>query len=290
MYTIQNAGLTAKITPTGIELASLVDQSTGLEYIWQADPDVWGSHAPVLFPIIGGLKNGVYTFAEKSFQLPKHGMVRRNPNLRVVEHSPDQITFELTTSPATLVMYPFDFRLLVTYQLEGRTLIQQHTVENKGDTPLYFSLGGHPAFRVPLRDGEQYEDYQLVFEHPEDALSRTVNAEGLIGPEMRTVPWEGNSIPLRHELFANDALVFTDLSSRFTAIAHSDRGEILRVTYPDFPFLGVWAKTNGDFVCIEPWLGIADLHDTDGDFTQKYGIQSLAGKESFQASFTIEVA
>lgn len=290
MYRIKNDNLSAAITKKGVELASLIDRESEVEYIWQADPAVWGSHAPVLFPIIGGLKDGTYTYEGKTYSLPKHGMVRNNGNLTVTAQTADSITLELRADEQTKKMYPFDFIFRITYRLKGRTLIQEHEVINEGRETMYFSLGGHPAFKVPLRKNEAYADYFLAFEQLESAPSYVVNGDGLIAAETVEVPWEGNKLPLTHALFNNDALVFKTLESRRVELVSKQYGTVLSVHYPAFDYLGIWAKPDGNFVCIEPWLGIADAYDASGKLSEKEGIRSLAGGKSFMASFIIGVA
>lgn len=290
MYRIENPNLSAAITESGVELASLIDQETGTEHIWQADPKIWGSHAPVLFPIIGALKDGTYTHQGKTYSLPKHGIVRGNDEMVVVAQSGNSITLELRASDKTQEMYPFDFVFRIRYRLDGRTLVQEHQVINTGKRTMYFSLGGHPAFRIPLKKGEKYSDYHLAFEHSETAQSHVVNSDGLIAAETVDVPWKDNRLPLSHDLFAKDALVFKTLKSRQVELVSKKQGTILTLLYPDFNYLGVWSKPKGDFVCIEPWLGIADAYNASGELAEKEGVLALKSKKEFRTSFRIRIA
>ncbi|PHI21458.1 aldose epimerase [Lewinellaceae bacterium SD302] len=289
MHCIKNDHLTVKVQIEGAEITSITDRSSGKEYIWQADPKVWGSSAPVLFPIIGGLKNDQYIFKGHTYTVPKHGFIRRNPNL--VPNQPDHQTlvFTYASSPVLKQNYPFDFIFKVEYRLEGRKLRQTHRVTNTGNAPLYFSLGGHTAFKVPVNGDEAYDDYYLDFEHHENSASHTVVDGGLIGPDTRPVPWNGSQLPLTHELFENDALIFKDLKSKSVELVSKKNGKVLGFHYEDFDYFAVWAKPNGDFVCLEPWLGIADNHDTDGNLKTKEGIIELANGETFTASFSVEI-
>ncbi len=301
MIRIQNEAFEAAFTPIGAELASLKDRQTGQEYIWQADPAVWASHAPVLFPIIGGLKNGQYHHQGKTYQLPKHGFIRYNSALRIERQTADGVSFLLEDNAATRLVYPFQFRFLLTYRLEGRRLVVDHQLLNTGQQTLYFSLGGHPAFRVPLlpEQGELYSDYYLAFEEAvPNWRSYTVTTEGLIGAETRALAWEENRLPLRHSLFEQDALVFKEIPEAFRRAhlcrSHAQKKEpswqedrVLSVAFPAFNYLGIWAKPTGDFVCIEPWLGLADAYDASGELSEKEGIQALAAGARFQAAYHI---
>lgn len=289
MYAIKNDQLAVSIQAEGAEITSMVNRHDGREYMWQADPAVWGSSAPVLFPIIGGLKDDRFLFDGKSYTVPKHGFIRRNPNLRVAQPNEHTVVFTYASSPVLKQNYPFDFVFQLTYRLEGRCLYQIHEVSNAGAGPLFFSVGGHPAFKVPHFTGDSYEDYYLDFEQPENSASHVVNEDGLIGSATRTVPWSANRLPLTHGLFAQDALVLKDLKSRSVSLVSKQHGKVLAVHYKDFNYLGIWAKPNGDFVCIEPWLGIADNHDTTDDLTKKEGIIELPAGETFRAEFVVEV-
>ncbi|MEM7571949.1 MAG: aldose 1-epimerase family protein [Bacteroidota bacterium] len=287
-YSLQNDQLQIRVRHQGAELCNIIDRQSGLEYMWQAAPNIWGSHAPVLFPIIGGLKGGSYRYAGKSYRLPKHGMIRHAEDLSF-STGPDYIRCALKPNERTRAIYPFDFEFELCYRLKGRSIIQEHRIHNTGSSPLPFSLGGHPAFRVPLRPDEQYADYALRFEHYESAPSYQVNDEGLIANETRP-GLQGWELPLRHDLFAQDALVLRNHRSRSIALAHRERGEVLSVNFQGWPYLGIWAKTNGDFVCIEPWLGLSDSTEASGDLFEKEGIQVLAPQQLFFADYEIKLA
>lgn|SRR5690606_2567574 len=288
-YTIQNEYLTVVIQDTGAEISSIKDNHSK-EYIWQADPNIWGSHAPVLFPIIGALKNGTYTYDGVLYGVPKHGFIRNNKNLKVLKHSKSTLQLQYIYSDETLKNYPFQFEFIITFSLKKKSLEVHHQVKNHtANQEMLFSLGGHPAFKCPLTPEENYNDYVLKFQYNESSDRHLIDENGLQNGE--TLPFFNNqdTIELQHSLFKDDALIFKDLKSRKVSLAHKIKGEVLSVSFEDFNYLGVWAKTDGNFVCIEPWLGITDHADTNGDFKQKEGILTLAGGETFNACFTIEI-
>ena len=288
--TLQNHRLKIEIQEKGAELASIVNLANGNEYMWQADPNVWGSHAPVLFPIIGTLKGGTTQIQGNTYRIPKHGLVRRNDQLELFYHSEDRVTFRMNYTPENLEHYPYKADFRVTYRLRNEHVIVYHEITNEDDQPIYFCLGGHPAFRVPHFADDRYEDYFLRFESAENSASHTVTDEGTIGPDTREVPWEaGNILPLTHDLFANDALVFKDLNSASVVLESQVNGPVLKVDYAGWTHLGVWAKPDGDFVCIEPWLGLSDPHDSDGQFVNKEGIIELGPGETYEMSFDIKI-
>lgn len=289
-HSLENHRLRISIDDTGAELCSLINFDSGKEYIWQADPAVWGSHAPVLFPIIGMLKDGETQINGKTYRIPKHGMVRNNDRLELFYHSEDRITFRMCWDEETLKTYPYKFDFRITYRLRNEHVIVHHEIQNHDEEPMYFCLGGHPAFRVPLHDHQPYDAHFLRFEHDETAETHTVTPAGTLSRETRPVPWyKGNILPLTHELFANDALVFRNLNSPSVILESRITGPILKVDYAGWTDLGIWAKPNGDFVCIEPWLGVADFADTDGQFLHKEGIVRLEGNEIYEISYDIKV-
>jgi galactose mutarotase-like enzyme len=155
---------------------------------------------------------------------------------------------------------------------------------------MYFSVGGHPAFKCPVFENEDYEDYFLEFEHPENSRSHLINLEsGLISSKTKTIFNNSNTLVLKHELFNEDALVFKDLKSKKITLKSSKNGKILSVSYPEFPYMGIWAKPSGDYVCIEPWLGIADHENTNQNLIEKEGIIPLSANKTFKAAYNIEI-
>lgn len=154
---------------------------------------------------------------------------------------------------------------------------------------MYFSLGAHPALKCPMSEGEAYSDCYLEFEKAEDAQSLMINTDGLVQEEKQDIAWKKNILPLEHALFEKDALMFNNLESKKVSLCSRKSTERITFEFSDFNDLGLWAKTNGDFLCIEPWNGINDYHNTNGDITQKEGIIALSSKESYKAAYTIQI-
>lgn len=290
MYSLKNDVLNIHIKTTGAELCNITSAQNATEFLWQADPTIWGSHAPNLFPIIGSMKNNSYTYNNKTYHMPKHGFVRHNDNFIVKDQSDSSITFSLTSNDELYKYYPFLFEFKITYTLLGNKLTINHTVTNRDRKALYFSLGGHPAFNCPLSKDETYTDYYLDFEQPENSQSYLLNMDnGLLTNDMKPAFSDGNKIKLRPDLFNADALIFKDLKSRSVSLSHHTRGKVLTVNYSGFKQLGIWAKPNAPYVCIEPWLGIADHEATDQKIENKEGILSLESGAIFEASYSIEI-
>ncbi len=286
---IANDFLDISVRKAGAELCAIKKLPEGKDYLWDANPEIWAGHAPVLFPIIGALKEGSYYFKGKKYALPKHGFKRNNANIKLHDSSDKSLTFSLTSSPETLEHYPFHFEFYISYTLDNNTLVVNHLVKNTGNEVLFFSVGGHPAFRCPLDEGEKYSDYSIVFEHKETAHNFAVMDSGTIGPAMDLLLDNSNTIDLHYAIFKNDALVFKTLKSRKASLVNKCSGKRVEVSYEGFPYLGIWAKPHADYVCIEPWLGIADPVDTDQELETKEGIISLPEKKSYSASYRISI-
>ena len=290
MYTLENNKLKIGIKKIGAELCQISSINNRNEFMWDANPAIWANHAPNLFPIIGALKEDSYRFENKKYAMTKHGFIRNNKDIAIHEKTNDSLTFKLSQNESTLKSYPFKFEFYITYKLTDNKIDIIHTVKNCDEQRLYFSLGGHPAFKCPVYENENYEDYVLEFEHEENSVRHLINMEnGLISSKTKTVFNNSNKIKLTHDLFNDDALIFKDLKSRKVTLKSDTSGAILFVSYKDFPYLGIWAKPNGNYVCIEPWLGIADHEDTNQELKTKEGILSLEANKSFTASYTIEI-
>ncbi|WP_031527081.1 aldose 1-epimerase family protein [Dyadobacter crusticola] len=288
-YSIENEFLRIAVQQAGAELRRIQSTVTGLDFMWNADPDVWPSYAPVLFPVIGAIKNGFARYNGKDYAVPRHGIVRNNPEVILLEQTESSLTFGLKSSEQTLEIYPFAFDFQITYRLDGRKIVVSHEIVNEGDNEMLFSLGGHPAFKCPIHDGEDYNDYYLEFEAIENDSTWLLTKDGLVGNETKKIFDNTNVLHLNHHLFDNDALIFKHLVSKQVSLRSTKSAQVVTVRFEDFPYLGIWAKPKGDFVCIEPWLGIADSADSDHNFETKEGILKLPAGETFKADFSIEI-
>jgi galactose mutarotase-like enzyme len=289
MYTIENKELRISVRQKGAELSSIQKISSGREYLWNANPEVWGSHSPVLFPIIGRLKEDTYFYKNKKYRLQGHGFIRNNDRMVPEIQNKNSVVFSLNSSEETLVLYPFHFKFEISYQLENHQVIILHRVINTGNETMFFSIGGHPAFKCPFLENEQYSDYFLLFEKKETALCWGPTEDGLIGPELRSVIDNENRILLDDNTFNKGALVFKELNSSKISLVSRKTGPVLSVNFSGFPYLGIWAKPKAQFVCIEPWLGIADSWNCDQNIETKEGMLALPAGKIFEASYSLEI-
>ncbi len=287
-YKLENELLEIGITSVGAEICRIKSKKTGIEYMWQGNPEIWGSQAPVLFPIVGGLKNDTYYVNQQPYHMPRHGFVRRNNRITLAEEKPHKITLELQSDESTWLLYPFYFSFFISFELSGNQLTVSHLVTNPDDRSMYFSLGGHPAFNCPVHPSQSYSDYFLRFEKEENLRTWNLNKSGQIAAEGEYVLKNSKILPLRDDMFEHDALIFKSLKSRSVSLCDAS-GERIRVRFPEFKSLGLWAKPKAPFICIEPWLGYADAAGTNQHFMEKEGIIKLCGNDSFSASYSIEI-
>ncbi len=288
-YSIENQHISVKIQHKGAEICSLKSKKTNQEFMWDANPDIWGSYAPVLFPIIGLLKHDCYSYKGKEYSIPKHGFVRNNTRLELANKTEESLTLILQYNEETLKIYPFKFAFYITFELKEKTLKVKHRIENMGSEELLFSLGGHPAFRCPLNDSEDYTDYYLEFENTETADTWLLSDNGLISESTSPVLINTKKLELTKDMFDKDALIFKKLKSKKVTLKNSKNDTSLSLAFPDFKYLGIWAKPAAPFVCIEPWLGIADSDNSTGEFEKKEGIIKLHAHKSFEAEFDITI-
>lgn len=280
LISIGSGDLTARINPLGAELWSLQDNA-GREFMTSADPAFWSGHAPLLFPIVGALNGGTYRFEGKEYALPRHGFARHS-QFEVLIAEPERVMLSLGASDATRAVYPFEFRLNVNFRMIENRLTVGVGVQNCGDGMMPFSFGFHPAFAWPLPGGAAKEDHIIEFAEVEQHQVRRIEAEtGLIRPERKHGPVKGNTFTPRAELFETDAIIWDKLNSRKVLFGPKS-GPRIAVKFPSFPMLGIWQKPGADFLCIEPWQGIADPVGFEGDFREKPGVVSVApGQTAF---------
>lgn len=288
MYQISNESLTVFLTAKGAEIQSIMHTQTQLEYMWNADPAFWSKKSPVLFPIVGGLKNNTYEYAGKTYSLNRHGFARETV-FTITKKTKNSITFALGYDKESLLVYPFHFKFSIQYDLEDNQLSVTYFVENVGNELMYFSVGAHPAFAVPVVPGTEFNDHYLKFNQLEASGKWPLSSAGLIEKEW-TIFFENSDIlPLTKELFYNDALVFKQINSSAISLLNHKNNHGLELSFENFPYLGIWSAKNADFVCIEPWCGIADSVNSSGNIVEKEGINSIPSNGMFTRKWRVRV-
>ncbi len=268
LKTIKSELLTVQISPVGAEIKS-VKAADGTEFIWEADPDIWGSSAPILFPICGGLKNDRYTYLGKEYTLSKHGFVT-NAVFEIEEITQNSICMLYKSNPETLVSYPFDFEFRAIFTVISNSLSVTYSVKNLTDGNMYFSVGAHEGYMTP----EGIEEYEIIFDDVKTLDSYGVEGN-LISNKAERIVTNSNILPLKEDYFKIDALIFKGHNSKSCTLSHRNGARKITVECENFANLLFWHKPYSNFLCIEPWNGMADIVGSSYDITEKEGIICL---------------
>lgn len=286
-HSLSSGSLKISVSSLGAELTSLAS-SSGLEYLWQADKEVWPRHAPVLFPIVGRLKGNAYTFNNVAYALSQHGFARDH-EFALADSSNSHCTFELNASAETKKIFPFDFSFRITYRLEENRLSCSYEVANPAQDPLFFSVGAHPGFNCPLLPGEKFDEYYMEFEREE--LYYTALDNGLLTDQKKRLVLENKRLYLSAGLFDQDALVFENGQINRISLCCSRSEHKVSMECNNWPYFGIWAKKGVErFVCLEPWYGIADHWQSESTLLQKKGILRLEAGQHFNCSFSVTIS
>ena len=269
----------------GAELYSY--KINGEEFIWERNPEFWGGSSPVLFPFVGILKSGKYTFDRKEYEIStRHGFARDN-NFDLIEKGENFLKFKFSSNEETLKKYPFEFDFFLVYTITDNSLEIKYEVLNKTKGDMYFSLGAHPAFALELNDEIKLEDYYLEFEKNETAQIYQLRSDALILEEKKDYLKNEKIIKLSGTIFDNDAIIFENLNSSKVTLKCSKSTRELSMDYSRFPFIAFWSKSKAPFVCIEPWFGISDFANCTGKLEEKKGILKLKENDVFTAKIII---
>lgn len=280
IITKTNNKISASIDSLGAELIRLEKDSKN--YIWTVDETCWNKTSPILFPIVGRLKNDTYRIENKTYELPRHGFAR-NLEFQIVNQTESSVVFVLESNSETLKNYPFEFELRLEYELDENELKMKYSVENKSEVTMPFSIGAHPAFTIE----DSFSDYSLKFNQTEEFISYELDNEQF-NAASKKIQSEKGIINLNYTLFEKDALVFKHLQSNELTILKK-KEPVLSVQFEGFPYLGIWTKPNAPFLCIEPWCGLADNRNHNGNIFEKEGINFLQAKETFSKTIKIKI-
>ncbi len=287
-YEIKNKFIEAKINSFGAELNSLKRVDTNLEYLWQGNPQYWNRHSPVLFPIVGRLKDDSYFYKNKKYSMTQHGFARDN-EFSLTKQTDNYLEFKLENNEKSLEIYPFLFELYIAYELVDNKIIISYKVKNNSNEKMLFSIGAHPAFNWALNENEKKEDYFLEFENIKEIKRYFLNDKGLVY-ESANLEIKENKMFLNEKLFQQDALVFNDINIKNITLKNINNQNFVKVNFDNFTYLGIWSKPTGaPFICIEPWYGVADDINTNQNIENKKGMISLEKYEVFSTSYNIEL-
>ena len=267
LITLQNKELKVTLSSKGAEIVSIIKD--GKEKIWQADPEVWPMHTPIMFPVCGGLKDDEFIFEGKTYNLGKHGFIRFC-EFEVESADDEKVVFAYSSNEETLKQYPFDFKFKVAFMLKGADLLVEYITENTGNKAMYFSAGAHEGYACD----EGVENYTIVFEKEEDLVANVLEGN-LLGYSTVELGKGTKELKLKDEFFKVDALVFLNLKSRKVWLRNDTTGESFSVAFDGADYLLLWTKYKAKYLCIEPWFGISDFTDSNKDFVNKRGITKL---------------
>ncbi|MBR2615071.1 MAG: aldose 1-epimerase family protein [Clostridia bacterium] len=284
---VTGAAATLEVDSRGAEMRSIRDRE-GVEYLWQADPAIWPETSPILFPWVGRLWNGGFRHRGRFFALPQHGFAASG-EFSLAEESEGKLVLRLASDERTREMYPFDFAFTVTYEWIGRSLRIVYRVENHGTERMFFGLGGHPGFRVPLSDGEDFEDYVLEFSDPARPCRVGFTEDVFLSDRDEPYPLEEERIlPLRHGLFDEDAVILKNMA-RGVTLRSKKSGRGVALSYPDMPYLGIWhwPKTKAEYVCLEPWCSLPARQGVEEEISCKSDLLTLPAWEVLERAWAI---
>lgn len=281
IYYAENESFILGVKKMGAELTSLKSKKTGIEYIWNGNVDVWYGQSPILFPIIGRLLDDKYRLNSKEYTMPKHGIVRKKP-FKLIEQTEDSLTFSQASDNESMEMYPYEFELQVKFQLTVSGLSVTHYVINKSNEKMFYSFGAHPAFNCEIGDF-------LEFENNEKLLTERIDHESILIEEKFPVKIDDKKLYITKDIFNDDALILSGYTSKYLSLKSNNHNRVVKFNF-DSPVLGIWAKPNAPYVCIEPWWGINDNYDKKDDLSQKRGIMALESQAIASYNWNIEIS
>ncbi len=285
-YSIENEILKVTVLDRGSQICSVIHKCDGVEHIWQADPNVWGKHGPILFPHCGGLTDGVMNAKGNTYKYTKHGFAKEMA-FSLAEQTENQLVLELTDSPETMEYWPYKFRLRSTFTLEGDTLHHTLTVENRDEEEMPFGIGFHPGFAVPFDSEHKAEDYALCFDQVENPICMAT-PKGMISGETYRLGTNITAIPLDEELFAHDSHCMTGLQSKTLGLYEKDTGRGVVCSIKNFPYCLIWSMPGvPQFVCIEPWHSLPGLSTGSTRWEDKPAAAILAPGEDWSTTLSM---
>lgn len=286
---LENEGLKVTINYFGAELSSIVKKENNAEYMWNADEKFWKRSAPVLFPFVGSLKNKEFLYEDSAYSMGQHGFAR-DMEFSLVSNDGKQAWFSLSSDDTTYEKYPFAFTLEIGYLLTGHTLKVIWKVVNEDEKPMYFSIGGHPAFMCPLNGEGKQTDYFIAFDTDKDLTYSKLSENGLVYKKDNVLPTNGGTMQVTEHLFDEDALVVEENQAHRVSLCKPDGKPYLTVSF-DAPLFGLWspAKKGAPFICIEPWYGRCDSEEFTGTLEEREYGHCLDARENFEAAYDIIV-
>ncbi len=289
MQTIRNHAMTVTVDEMGAQLMSIT-AADGTEYLWNGDPAYWSGRSPILFPYVGRLTNDRYTYGGREYEMTRHGFARRT-EFSVLAQGKDHITLHMEDTAESRKGYPFAFHFDVSYVLEDNMLVIVYATENMDSKVLFFGVGGHPGFRVPLEAGKSFDDYRLTFDQPCRPNRVLLGESYMISGQEAPYALENDvHLPLHHDLFDHDAIILKNFARSVTLSAgEGSRG--VSLACPKMRYLGVWhqPKTDAPYVCLEPWVSLPSREGVVEDLSQQFDLISLPPRQRYENRWTVTI-
>ena len=289
-FTIENEYLKVTVTTWGAQVKSVLRKYDNVEHIWQADPSLWGYHAPILFPHCGKVVDGKIEAKGKVYASGQHGFARGMEHT-FVDQTADTVVLELCANQETLEKFPYDFRLVSTFSLERDTLHHTLTVENLDEEKLPFGIGYHPAFAIPFDDRHTFSDYELRFDEMESPICLNCQPTGLLQKDHYILDSNLKTIAIDEKLFANDSHCMVNLRSSTLGIYEKDTGRAVICDISGFPYTLIWSKPGMPrFVCIEPWHSLPSPEGGSIRWEEKPAAAILLPREAWSCTLSTTFA
>ena len=289
IYSIENNQIKAQVDTKGAQLMSLYSKKTETEYLWQGDPAYWTGRAYNLFPVIGRTYGGTYFYHGQEYEIGIHGFAR-STEFSLETRTATKLVFLMTDTEETRAVYPFRFEFRVIFEIENSALTIRYAAKNLGENVMICAFGGHPGINVPFGKGE-FEDYYLEFSEPSAVVQQLLSENKLMANE--TAPYaleDGVKIPLRHELFDNDAIIL-QRTSRQVSVKSEKEERYVTMRYEDFKYIGFWhaCETDAPYVCLEPWTALPATDGTKDTLETKADMTQIQPQKSAEVAYTIEI-
>ncbi len=285
MHILENERLKISVSDHGAELCSIYNKKEDREMIWTADPAYWNRHAPVLFPFVGKVTGGYYTYEGQKYPMGQHGFAR-DREFALLEMTENTVVHSLTSDEASLRVYPFEFVLEIVHKLDGNCVTVEWKVKNIGNKKMYYSIGGHPAFCV-----EQLEGSRVVFDGLKNLTRVAIDpvTEGVDVDHPETLELRDGVYQVEEHTFDRDALIFDHNQVKCVSLETAEGKRLVTLSCPDAHSVGIWSpvKRQAPFICLEPWIGRCDNSGFVGELKDKFDVQSLEAGESFETAYRI---
>ncbi|KPI47209.1 aldose epimerase [Clostridioides difficile] len=289
MNILQNEKLIIESNNSGAELTKIFSKRYNKDILWNGNKKYWGRQSPILFPIVGKLVDNETIIEENLYSMTQHGFAR-DMEFEIIDKGDTFISYKLTDNESTLEKYPYSFELIINYTLKDNSINIEWIVKNTDSKDIFFSIGGHPAFNLPLFEQNDFSKYHLEFKKRSDVEKINLNTSFI---DDITFIGDLKNLQLSPELFKNDALIYTNIDE--VSICNNDGGKYITLSMQDFPLVGIWtpyySETNSTapFLCIEPWYGLADSIHSNKIYKDKKFINKLGKGKIFTTSYSINI-